>query len=260
MSFTPIPLTKKKRSPWWLAGIAVAVLLVAGYFLYRAFFSSPGSARWAKLALYRANPDILAQYVIQPGQRCGDAPFAFPTTGVPFGLWDQSYRLGHRHQGIDIFPGTELGVTPVYAAYPGYLSRLPDWRASVIIRLPSDPLEPGRQIWTYYTHMADEQGNSFISEAFPPGTGEVYVEAGTFLGYQGDYSGDPDNPTGLHLHFSVVKDDGSGQFLNELDINNTLDPSPYFNLALNYNENPDDFPVCQDEVTFEDWDLLPEGE
>jgi len=243
-----------------LAGIAAVVLLVAGFFLYRAFFSSGSSARWAKLALYRKDPDILAQYVIQPGQRCGDAPFAFPTTGVVFGLWDQSYRLGHRHQGIDVFPGTELGVTPVYAAYPGYLSRLPDWRSSVIIRLPSDPLEPGRQIWTYYTHMADEQGNGFISKAFPPGTEEVFVEAGTFLGYQGDYSGDPDNPTGLHLHFSIVKDDGSGQFLNELDIDNTLDPSPYFNLALNYNENPDDFPVCQDVVTFEDWDLLSEGE
>jgi hypothetical protein len=34
----------------------------------------------------------------------------------------------------------------------------------------------------------------------------------------------------MHLHFSVVKDDGHGKFLNELRIENTLDPSPYLGL------------------------------
>ena len=65
---------------------------------------------------------------------------------------------GHRHQGIDIFAGTDVGITPVYAAYDGYLTRQSDWKSTVIIRIPSDPLEPGRQIWTYYTHMADAEG------------------------------------------------------------------------------------------------------
>jgi hypothetical protein len=104
--------------------------------------------------------------------------------------------------------------------------------------------------------MADSEGNSFISEQFPPGTEEVFVEAGTLLGYAGDYSGDPLNPTGLHLHFSVVKDDGDGNFLNELEIENTYDPSPYFNLPVNDNLNPDDFPRCAVETTVEDWDLV----
>jgi murein DD-endopeptidase MepM/ murein hydrolase activator NlpD len=93
--------------------------------------------------------------------------------------------------------------------------------------------------------MADKEGNSFISPAFPPGTQEVFVEAGTFLGNQGNYSGNPGNPTGVHLHFSIVKDDGRGNFLNELEIRNTYDPSPYLGLPLNAAENQDTIPVCQ---------------
>ena len=33
--------------------------------------------------------------------------------------------------------------------------------------------------------------------------------------------------------------------LNELDINNTYDPSPYFGLALNATANRDRIPVCE---------------
>jgi murein DD-endopeptidase MepM/ murein hydrolase activator NlpD len=92
--------------------------------------------------------------------------------------------------------------------------------------------------------MADPAGNSLISEAFPAGSREVLVEAGTFLGYQGNYSGDPGNPVGVHLHFSIVRDDGLGNFRNELEIVNTLDPSPYLGLPLNARENPDRIPTC----------------
>ena len=28
----------------------------------------------------------------------------------------------HAHQGIDIFAGTDINITPVIAAYPGYLT------------------------------------------------------------------------------------------------------------------------------------------
>lgn len=81
-------------------------------------------------------------------------------------------------------------------------------------------------------------------EAFPPGSQEVYVEVGTLLGYQGNYSGDPSKPVGVHLHFSIVKD-RNGHFLNELEIENTLDPSPYFGLPLNAESNPDALPRCE---------------
>ncbi len=112
------------------------------------------------------------------------------------------------------------------------------------MRVPDDPLAPGRQIWVYYTHMADAEGNSFIAAEFPPGVSEKPIEAGTFLGYQGDYSGDPNNPVGVHLHLSIVKDSG-GHFTNELDLRNTYDPSPYFGLALNAHDNPDQIPTCE---------------
>jgi murein DD-endopeptidase MepM/ murein hydrolase activator NlpD len=93
--------------------------------------------------------------------------------------------------------------------------------------------------------MANPQGESFIVDEFPPGTSEVFVEEGTLLGYQGNYSGDPNNPTGVHLHFSIVLDDGQGHFRNELDINNTLDPTPYLGIEVNANRNQGEIPLCQ---------------
>lgn len=223
--------------------IVVGVLFGLGFYVYHTFRSS--AARSPVVWQYITHPADHQNYVIQAGTRCNGAPFIFPTTGMVGYLWDDSFRVGHRHQGIDIFAGTEVNVTPVIAAYPGYLTRLPEWKSSVIVRVTDDPLHPGRQIWLYYTHMADEAGSSFVSADFPPGTNEKYIEAGTLLGHQGNYSGDPNNPTGIHLHFSVVRDDGLGKFMNELDINNTYDPSPYLGLALNANLNSSDIPTCQ---------------
>lgn len=236
-------------------GIAAVIVVIGGYYAYQYLFGAASSKRWRQYGSFVKDSSRFEDVTLFAGQRCGNAPFAFPTNGVVFGLWDQSYRVGHRHSGLDFFGGTEPGMTPIYAAYPGYLTRNFDWISTVIIRIPDDPLQPGRQIWIYYTHMASKEGESYIVDAFPPGTHEVYVEAGTLLGYQGNYSGDPVNPTGMHLHFSIVKDDGSGSYLNELDIQNTYDPSPYFNIQFNHHDNPDEFPVCEDEITSKDWDL-----
>jgi hypothetical protein len=93
--------------------------------------------------------------------------------------------------------------------------------------------------------MADPNGNSFISSEFPPGTSEKHIEAGTLLGFQGNYTGDASNPSGVHLHFSIVLDDGQGSFLNELDINNTLDPSLYLGLTLNARTSDGKVVICQ---------------
>ncbi len=229
----------RKKMMWTALLVAV---LTAGAYLYFNFRKS--SARLTQVGRWFYDPESLAGQKMKAGTRCGDAPFIFPTDGLVGFIWDDSFRPGHRHQGLDIFGGSEVGVTPVYAAYPGYLTRRADWKSSVIVRVPRDPLRPERQIWVYYTHMADPQGNSYISEQFPPGATEIPVEAGTLLGYQGNYSGDPLNPVGVHLHISIVKDDGSGAFLNELKIENTYDPSPYFGMALNANENRDVIPFC----------------
>ncbi len=225
-----------------LIGAGLVVLIVGGYFAL-PWLRTRG-VRLVRLRQWFAEPAAHPEWAIQAGQRCGDAPFLLPSDGYIGFTWGDSFRPGHSHQGIDIFGGQAPGQTPVVAAYSGYLTRLPEWKSSLIIRVASDPLSPGRQIWLYYTHLADTAGNSYISPQFPPGTSEQYVEAGTFLGYQGNYSGDPNNPTGIHLHFSIVLDDGQGSFRNELKIANTLDPSPYLGLPLNARTDPGALAVC----------------
>ncbi len=226
-----------------ILGIVIAgVLIGTGYYLYRTL--RPGLARSVYVLEWFRNPLVHQDWTMRAGERCGEAPFIFPTDGLAGYIWGDSFRPGHRHQGVDIFSATDPGETPVVSAYPGYLTRLPDWKSSLIVRVPDDPLQPGRQIWLYYTHLADRNGKSYISADFPPGTSEMFVPAGTFLGYQGNFSGETNNPVGVHLHFSIVLDDGNGSFLNELKIENTLDPSPYLGLPLNAAENKDTIPLC----------------
>ncbi len=225
-----------------IAGLVVAAAAGAAFF----FLSGRSTSRSARVMQWIRGANAHPEWAIQAGERCADAPFSNPTNGFIGFLWDDSFRPGHRHSGLDIFGGKDVGETPVVAAYDGYLTRLSDWKSTVIIRIPEDPLQSGRQIWTYYTHMADSQGNSFIDSAFPPGTTEQFVTAGTLLGTQGNYSGTAGNPTGVHLHFSIVRDDGSGKFLNELEIGNTIDPSPYFGLGLNAAQVDSGYiPICQ---------------
>ena len=226
-----------------ILSIVIVAMITAGVTAYYTY--SPNSIRVDKFRQWIRNPASHPEWKLVAGSQCKSAPFLFPTDGFAGFLWGDSFGLRHTHQGIDVFAGTDVGLTKVISAYPGYLTRSPDWKSAVIVRVPNDPLQPGRQIWLYYTHMADQNGNSFIDEAFPAGTFEKLIEAGTFLGYQGNYSGDPANPVGVHLHFSIVEDDGSGKFKNELDIDNTLDPSPYLGLPLNGYENRDSVPLCE---------------
>ena len=231
-----------------LLAAVIVIGAVVGVATYATRSLRPALGRTAHLREWLASPQAHPEWALQAGTRCGSAPFVMPTNGFVAYLWDDLFSGGHRHQGVDIFGGRGADRTPVVAAYPGYLTRLPGWKSAVIERIPSDPLEPGRQIWLYYTHMADPAGNSFISDKFPPGTAEAFVDAGTLLGYQGDYTGDPNSPTGVHLHFSIVKDDGRGGFLSELDIHNTYDPSPYLGLALNADMSDGGVVVCGAEI------------
>ena len=235
MAFREWKLGAKRVNPLGtLSGLILFALLAAaivgGYFAYR-WWRGDGRRNtlvWEYLYDPAAHPD----WVTRANSRCEGAPFAFPTDGYVGYLYGDSFRPLRQHQGIDVFGDRPLGETPVYAAADGFLTRFPDWKSAVIIRVPNDPLSPGREIWLYYAHMADPQGNSFIDPAFPPGTSEKPVAAGQPLGFQGNYSGDAENPTGVHLHFSIVRGDGQGGFRNETDIANTLDPSPYFGMPL----------------------------
>jgi hypothetical protein len=221
---------KFPRRAWlFLLLTAGAIGLTGLYLLGRTYLGGRNNM----VMNYLRNPAQYPDYEVQALTRCANAPFLLPSKGFIGYLWNDSFKPFNRHQGIDIFAGTDAGKTPVYAPYDGFLTREEGWRSSIIIRIPQDPLDPSRQIWLYMTHMADPEGNSFIDRAFPPGTYDKPVFTGDLLGFQGNYSGDPARPVGVHLHFSIVKDDGSGNYLNELDIANTLDPTPYFGFELN---------------------------
>jgi len=225
--------------------MVIILAVAAGFFIYQMIKGT--SPRTRKLIIWLRYPINNVDWSMTALTRCKEfTPFLFPTDGYIGYLWDDSFRPGHSHQGIDIFTSESTGETPVYAAYDGYLSRLPDWKSSLIIRVPQDPLHPQRQIWLYYTHLADPEGNSYIVKEFPTGSSEIFVKEGTLLGFQGNYSGTNGKPVGIHLHFSIVMDDGQGTFLNELKIQNTLDPSPYFDLPLNGKTNRGQIPVCQE--------------
>lgn len=212
------------------AGIGLSACLGITLFLWRQSRTSRDLIAWF------TNPESRPGLIVNANREpCPDAPFILPSSGFIGLLWADKrlpYNAAHQHSGIDIFGDGEIGRIPVYAAYDGFLTRRAEWKSAIIIRHPQDPLDPSRQIWTYYAHMADEQGNSFISDAFPPGTKEAPVKQGDLLGYQGVYNGGS-SQVGLHLHFSIVQDDG-GKFLNETDIRNTFDPSPYLGMALDY--------------------------
>jgi len=240
---TLISLQKKHRTVFLVAILSAVAIGLAGLFLV---VSTYVGGRNKMVFSYIRNPEQYPDYEVEALTQCGDAPFLLPSSGFIGYLWDDSFKLFNRHQGIDLFGGTDPGKTPVYAPYDGFLTREDGWHSSLIIRIPQDPLDPSRQIWIYMTHLADPSGNTFIDAAFPSGTIEKPVSAGDLLGFQGNYSGNPANPVGVHLHFSIVKDDGAGHYLNELDIRNTLDPSSYFGIELNAKQaEKSEIPKCQ---------------
>lgn len=224
----------------WLAPLLLITAGMAAYGVYLAadYLRHPNDPRNRAFLQWATGGEATRESLITVQRdACPGAPFILPSDGFIGLLYEDPrspYSARAPHQGIDIFSNTAPGQTPVYAAYDGYVTRETGWRSSLIIRVPEDPLRPGQSVWLYYTHMADRQGNDFIAEAFAPGTREKFVQQGTLLGYTGDYNGNSPRDVWVHLHFSLVKDDGNGRYTNELDFTNTLDPSPYLGMALNY--------------------------
>jgi hypothetical protein len=233
-----------ERLKWFLAALLTTILLVI--FFFGADLADLNNSGFVDYAKYRQNPDWVDLPVVAGQMQCAAAPFIMPTQGWVGVLYGDSILGTVNHSGLDIFGLEGNGVTPVYAVYDGYLTRLPEWTSAVIIRHPQDPLNPERQIWTYYTHMADTEGNSYIIDQLPAGTVEMPVRQGTLLGYQGDFNGQSWRQIDTHLHFSIVLDDGSGRFLNETDIGNTADPSPYFGMRLD-SGCADRPPLCRED-------------
>jgi murein DD-endopeptidase MepM/ murein hydrolase activator NlpD len=221
-----------RRRDWKL--IALFIWVGFGAYLFLRFGGDLRSSSNTFIERWFTDTPARPQLTTHRGKSCPGAPFILPSEGLIGLLWNDPagpYTFLNPHTGIDIFGDGQPGTVPVYAAYRGYLTRLRDWFSTVAIQ-HDDPLQPGRTIWTYYTHMAARDGSrSFVSPAFPAGTAGQWVETGTLLGYQGDYS--PSQPIGMHLHFSIVLADPNGSIKNETRLGNTVDPSSYLGMPLN---------------------------
>ncbi len=231
--------------------IVLLVILAAGtilaWYAYRSFFRRPTGEAMTAISRWFNEPGAQEALYSAFDAPCPGYPFLVPSSGLvgglPYNAPYAPYNILNPHPGIDIFGRGQPGTVPVHAAYDGYLTREENWISAVIIR-HDDPLHPGQTIWTYYTHMADRSGaTSYILPTFPPGTHEAAVRQGDLLGYQGIYNGGAGaGGIGLHLHFSIVRSDANGDYLNESVFGNTLDPTPYLGLRLNDADGPQ-FPL-----------------
>lgn len=220
----------------WLLGLTGTAVLLAAVFVGYLYLNR----RLDRIQLIRTwfeAPTAYADWQIPGGALCPDGVMLWPSSGFVGVGWGDGTPPVYQHTGYDIFsPDGAENTTPIFAAYDGYLTREQDWVSTVIIRHPAMKERPtglSGELWTYYTHMASADGQQvFISQDFPPGTYEKFVTAGTLLGFQGTWSGNPDRPVGLHLHFSVVQSLPGGGYANETFIANTLDPALFLGTEI----------------------------
>ncbi len=219
---------------FWLPVLFILLLLGGGYAWFNGLL---GGNNGSFITWLRGNTADRTNLITVQREPCPGAPFILPAAGFIGLLYTDPrgpYNQLRPHQGIDIFVDEPIGTVPVYAAYDGYITRERDWVSTLIQRI-DDPLNPGETVWLYYTHMADEAGNDFIEANFERGTYGVFVPQGTLLGYVGNYDGNVPSRIWTHLHFSIVRDDDNGNgYLNEAVYTNTLDPSPYLKMDVDY--------------------------
>ncbi len=234
-------LKRSFNSKLFRRGITIGFILFGLTALYILVQGKSLAARFSRIDAWLANPASRSEWGLRGGIYCGDAPMMFPSDGFIGVSWNDGVAPLYQHTGLDIFsPDGADNVTPIYAAYDGYLTREAHWRSAVIIRHPDfnelPHLTNGEQIWSYYTHMASRDGeSSFIAPDFPPGTYEKFVEAGDLLGYQGSWSGSDNFNIARHLHFSIVKSYEDGGYANETRIRNTYNPLPFLGLVRDEN-------------------------
>ena len=99
--------------------IILVVAIVGGYYLYRLY--RPASERLFLFRAWMNSPSAHPEWKLTAGSRCGEAPFIFPTDGMVGFLWDDSFRPGHRHQGLDIFGGNRCGRHACHRCLPRIL-------------------------------------------------------------------------------------------------------------------------------------------
>lgn len=133
-----IPMLKKR-----LILLFVLVCLATAVFAY-TLLRDPRNQTFRQWA---SDPQAREDLIIVQRDACPGAPFILPADGwigLLYGDPRGPYSGSNPHQGIDIFSDSDAGVTPVYAAYDGYVTREPNWRSTLIMRVPDDPLNSGQ--------------------------------------------------------------------------------------------------------------------
>ena len=155
---------------------------------------------------------------------CSGAAWQIPSTA--------SLGIQLRDRSLDLFGQGNEGDLPVYAPADGLLTRLSD-RTDALAIQHDDPLLPGKKVWTVYEGMASADGRrSYIAEEFPAGSSDIPVKAGQLIGYQGVWSGKPQWPMWVHVHFSVIQADDPALRPGQMTSVTFLDPAPYLGLVL----------------------------
>ena len=184
-------------------------------------------------AHYRVTAHYEQTFVYQPRTRhqstliseCENGVWALPTTAY----------LGYRYRdGLLAFYGAGAeGQVPVKAVADGLFYRLEGIPEGSFLILHEDPLNPGEKLIAYYGDMRSYQGDRiFISEAFLGNVQGVSVSKGETIGFQGMWSGSPNQQDWLHITFGLAPYDS--QFLEEPDLlfENLIDPSVYFGIEI----------------------------
>src|SRR5512138_346013 len=96
-----------------IAFTAVVTAIIVAYYMYR-----PNAVRVNKFYQWIQDPGSHPDWKLAAGSQCGAATFVFPTNGFAGFLWGDPFGWRKTHQGIDVFAGTDAGITPVVAAYP----------------------------------------------------------------------------------------------------------------------------------------------
>jgi hypothetical protein len=168
---------------------------------------------------------------LQDGEALGntkspDATFVWPSTGYI------GYIYGRDgHNAVDIWTNTSgtgnVGSkgNPIYAVAGGAVHRIFSDSSGVNMVVGVEHASLG--LWTWYWHMADEYSSeSYITPGLYIGQP---VSADTLLGHQGNRRWEGLYDIIVHLHFGVSD-------VNRSENQFGIDPSPYFSLALNWND------------------------
>lgn len=192
--------------------------------------------RWTKEMIDAINQSYLLTEVVAENRiyRAFERTVSTSIDACPTARWrlPSDSRLGVKWQddALVFFGRGNEGQVPVYAVADGLLSRPKGWLDAVIIQ-HDDLLNAGKKIWSYYGGMSSANGiDTLVVKEFPVGAKNVPVKAGQLLGYQGSWSGNPQWPMWIHVHFGLIR--ATGNFPETFANYSTLNPSEYLGLRL----------------------------